>query len=156
MKTPECLCLFVPAFSIRLWAMAPNLRTLPGACHPLMGGQPPQSSTLFHSLQLRPTAVETLTFLSAINLLGMKARCSLCLRHAKNLGETWSRWRSSGSPLELRYARNEGEETICISKQLRRCFLLATKILCTQLGSLPSAASLAATFEQQQNLCHWC
>ena len=138
--------------------MQANLRTLPGArgLSSSDGGPPPQSYTLFHSLQLRPTAAQTLTFLSAINLLGMKARCSLCLRHAKNLGETWSRWRSSGSPLELRYARNEGEETICISKQLRRCFLLATNILCTQLGFLPSAASLAATFEQQQNLCHWC
>ena len=123
-----------------------------------MRGPPPQSSTLFHRLQLRPTAVQTLTFLSAINLLGMKARCSLCPRHAKNPRETrsslWSgRLRTS---LRKEVRKEEGDETICISKQLRRAFLPAgPSMLCTHLGSNLLQRHRVGTFELRENLCHW-
>ena len=85
-----------------------------------MRGPPPQSSTLFHRLQLRPTAVQTLTFLSAINLLGMKARCSLCPRHAKNPRETRSSLSEAASDSELCYASK------CARKKATRQSALAS------------------------------
>ena len=85
---------------------------------------PPQST-------VTPVAVQTLTFLSAINLPGMKARCSLCLRHAKNPGKTWSHRRLVfGTSL-----REDGDETICIGKQqLRPTFLLVLRLCATYLA----------------------
>ena len=125
-----------------------------------MRGPPPQSSTLFHRLQLRPTASCSNPHFpfghkspwdeGQVQL--MPPPCQESAGNAKQLVKRLTR----NFSLRKEERKEEGDETICISKQLRRAFLPAgPSMLCTHLGSNLLQRHPVGTFELRENLCHW-